>query len=106
MKSKILIVILVLVLILVFKFKNKFGNVIVNVPQLTPSEIAIKASQESVKLQQNLVDALEQQIKNISNLDIHSPEMLSQTKATLISAQDSLKSAQEQLKQLTPPVKV
>ena len=105
MEPKILIaiIVLVLVLVLVFKFKNNFGNVAVSTPvqnELTPSETAIKAATESVTLQQNLVNALQQQIKNINNLNVHAPELLSQTKATLISAQDQLNSAQDQLKAL------
>ena len=112
MEPKILIILIVIVLVLIFKFKNNFGNISLSAPmvskeaKLTPSEIAIKASQESVNLQQNLVDALQQQIKNINKLDIHAPEMLSQTKATLISAQDQLKSSQNHLMELTKNKKV
>jgi len=105
MESKILIVlILVLILIYIFKFKNNFGNIVASTPvpvDLPLLENAIKSATESVDAQQKLVDALEKQIRNISNLNIHAPELLSQTRAVLISAQDQLLSAQDQLTYLT-----
>ena len=102
MDKKIIILIAVVILVVLYlKFKkSKFGITLPATPPVSALDKAILRAMNSVKDNQELVDACETQLNNINNLTMPVPELQASAKASLISAQDGLVSAQEQLNNL------